>query len=90
VRGCHTKEEPRREQKPIARAERRGCSYADGGLLTPEASAAALLGHLAGPDGERTGVIWDRAQTVLAGDDGAPGPARRPAALRSGLGGRHR
>jgi NAD(P)-dependent dehydrogenase (short-subunit alcohol dehydrogenase family) len=65
-------------------------SYADGGLLTPEASAAALLGHLAGPDGEQTGAIWDRSQTVSAGETGTPGPARRPAAVRSGLGGRHR
>jgi NAD(P)-dependent dehydrogenase (short-subunit alcohol dehydrogenase family) len=58
-------------------------SSADGGLLTAEASAAALLGHLAGPDGERTGAIWDRSQTVKAGDSGAPdpGPVRLPLVL---------
>jgi NAD(P)-dependent dehydrogenase (short-subunit alcohol dehydrogenase family) len=65
-------------------------SYADGGLLTPDASAAALLGHLLGPDSERTGAIWDRAETVSAGENGAPGPARRRAAVRSDSDGRHR
>jgi NAD(P)-dependent dehydrogenase (short-subunit alcohol dehydrogenase family) len=39
-------------------------SHADGSLLTPEASAAMLLDHLLGPDGERTGAIWDLAETV--------------------------
>lgn len=65
-------------------------SYAEGSLLTPGASAAALLGHLLGPDGERTGAIWDRAETVSAGDDGAPGPARWAAAVGSGAGRRDR
>jgi hypothetical protein len=65
-------------------------SYADGGLLTPDASAAALLDHLLGPDSEQTGAIWDRAETVSAGDNGAPGPARRRAAVRSDSDGRHR
>ena len=46
-------------------------SYAEGSLLTADASSAALLGHLLGPDGERTGAIWDRADTVTAGEDGA-------------------
>jgi NAD(P)-dependent dehydrogenase (short-subunit alcohol dehydrogenase family) len=41
-------------------------SYASGSLLTPEASAAALLAHLRGPDAERTGAIWDLGQTVPA------------------------
>jgi|GEM_PF-92829 NAD(P)-dependent dehydrogenase (short-subunit alcohol dehydrogenase family) len=61
-------------------------SYAEGSLLTPGASAAALLGHLLGPDSARTGAIWDGAGTVSAGDDGAPGPARRAAAAGSGAG----
>jgi NAD(P)-dependent dehydrogenase (short-subunit alcohol dehydrogenase family) len=39
-------------------------SFADSSLLTPEASAAMLLEHLLGPDGERTGAIWDLAETV--------------------------
>jgi NAD(P)-dependent dehydrogenase (short-subunit alcohol dehydrogenase family) len=39
-------------------------SYADGGLLTPGESAAALMGHLLGPDGEQTGRIWSLADTV--------------------------
>jgi hypothetical protein len=39
-------------------------SYAEGSLLTPAASAAMLLDHLRGPDGERTGAIWDLAETV--------------------------
>ena len=63
-------------------------SYATGSLLTADASAAALLGHLLGPDSERTGAIWDLAETVSAGNDGAPGPARRRAAVRSGPVGR--
>ncbi|HEY2284328.1 MAG TPA: SDR family oxidoreductase [Streptosporangiaceae bacterium] len=46
-------------------------SHDSGRLLTPDASAAALLGHLLGPDGELTGAIWDLAETVLAGS----GPA---------------
>jgi NAD(P)-dependent dehydrogenase (short-subunit alcohol dehydrogenase family) len=36
--------------------ERFNRSYADGSLITPERSAAALLAHLAGDD---TGAIWD-------------------------------
>jgi NAD(P)-dependent dehydrogenase (short-subunit alcohol dehydrogenase family) len=39
-------------------------SYAEGSLLTPEASTAMLLDHLLGPDGERTGAIWDLAEIV--------------------------
>ena len=39
-------------------------SHADGSLLTPEASAAMLIDHLLGPDSERTGGIWDLAETV--------------------------
>jgi NAD(P)-dependent dehydrogenase (short-subunit alcohol dehydrogenase family) len=65
-------------------------SYADGSLLTPDASAAWLLGHLLGPDSERTGAIWDRGETVSAGDDGAPVPARRATAVGSGPSGRDR
>ena len=38
-------------------------SYADGGLLTPAQSAAALIGHLLGPDGDQTGAIWNLADT---------------------------
>jgi NAD(P)-dependent dehydrogenase (short-subunit alcohol dehydrogenase family) len=64
-------------------------SYADGGLLTPEASAAALLTHLLGPDGDQTGAIWDLAQTVSADGNlgGERGPAHPRAAARSGPGG---
>jgi NAD(P)-dependent dehydrogenase (short-subunit alcohol dehydrogenase family) len=65
-------------------------SYAEGSLLTPDASAAALLGHLLGADGERTGAIWNLSDTVSADENGAPGPASRRAAARSGPGGRHR
>ena len=36
--------------------ERFNKNFADGGLITPEHSAAALLAHLAGDD---TGAIWD-------------------------------
>jgi NAD(P)-dependent dehydrogenase (short-subunit alcohol dehydrogenase family) len=36
--------------------ERFNKNFADGALITPEHSAAALLSHLAGDD---TGVIWD-------------------------------
>ena len=36
--------------------ERFNKNYADGALITPEHSAAALLAHLAGDD---TGAIWD-------------------------------
>jgi len=36
--------------------ERFNRNYADGSLITPERSAAALLAHLAGTD---TGLIWD-------------------------------
>ena len=39
-------------------------SHADGGLLTPAESAAALMGHLLGPDGEQTGRIWNLADTA--------------------------
>jgi NAD(P)-dependent dehydrogenase (short-subunit alcohol dehydrogenase family) len=41
-------------------------SYADGGLLTPAESAAALMGHLLGPDSEQTGAIWNLADTIAA------------------------
>jgi NAD(P)-dependent dehydrogenase (short-subunit alcohol dehydrogenase family) len=62
-----------RSQDPVrigsALHERFQRSHADGSLLTPEASAAALLAHLLGPDGERTGVIWDLAETVSMGGD---------------------
>jgi NAD(P)-dependent dehydrogenase (short-subunit alcohol dehydrogenase family) len=65
-------------------------SYADGSLLTPDASAAALLGHLLGPDGEGTGAIWDLADTVPAADKSATGAASSRAPVRSGSDGRHR
>lgn len=67
-------------------------NYADGGLLTPEVSAAALLAHLLGPDSERTGTIWDLAETVsVNGDPGdVPGPGRKRAAVRSDSDGRSR
>jgi NAD(P)-dependent dehydrogenase (short-subunit alcohol dehydrogenase family) len=54
-------------------------SYASGGLLTPETSAAALLGHLLGPDGGQTGAIWDLEQTVAVDGSlgGEQGQARR-------------
>jgi len=48
-------------------------SYAAGSLLTPEASAAALLAHLLGPDADLTGAIWDLGQTVSA--DASPSAA---------------
>jgi NAD(P)-dependent dehydrogenase (short-subunit alcohol dehydrogenase family) len=48
-------------------------SYASGSLLTPEASAAALLAHLLGPDADLTGAIWDLGQTVSA--DASPSAA---------------
>jgi NAD(P)-dependent dehydrogenase (short-subunit alcohol dehydrogenase family) len=38
--------------------------YHSGGLITPQESANALLGHLLGPDGDRTGAIWDLGDTV--------------------------
>lgn len=38
--------------------------YASGGLITPKESANALLGHLLGADGARTGAIWDVGATV--------------------------
>jgi NAD(P)-dependent dehydrogenase (short-subunit alcohol dehydrogenase family) len=41
-------------------------SYADGTLITPAQSAAALIGHLLGPDGDHTGSIWSLADTVGA------------------------
>jgi NAD(P)-dependent dehydrogenase (short-subunit alcohol dehydrogenase family) len=40
--------------------------HAGGSLLTPDDSAAMLLDHLLGPDGERTGAIWNLAETVSA------------------------
>jgi NAD(P)-dependent dehydrogenase (short-subunit alcohol dehydrogenase family) len=43
--------------------ERFNKNYADGALITPEHSAAALLAHLAGDD---TGAIWD-VSTAPAG-----------------------
>jgi len=60
-------------------------SYAEGSLVAPDAAAAALLGHLLGPDGERTGAIWARTDTVSAGSDGAPVPreATAPGQRRS-------
>jgi NAD(P)-dependent dehydrogenase (short-subunit alcohol dehydrogenase family) len=65
-------------------------NYAGGGLLTPEASAAALLAHLLGPDGERTGSIWDLAETVSVSGNpgGVPGPGRKRAVVRSDSDGR--
>lgn len=39
-------------------------SYADGTLITPAQSAAALIGHLLGPDGDQTGSIWSLTDTV--------------------------
>jgi len=41
-------------------------SYADGGLLTPAESAEALLCHLLGPDGDKTGAIWNLTDTVAS------------------------
>jgi short-subunit dehydrogenase len=38
--------------------------HAAGELITPAESAAALLGHLLGPDGARTGAIWNLSETV--------------------------
>lgn len=59
-------------------------NYADGALLTPEASAAALLDHLLGPDGDQTGAIWNLANTVSAGVPGyRPSAAGPPAAMSS-------
>ncbi|MEQ4717998.1 SDR family oxidoreductase [Nonomuraea sp. B19D2] len=40
--------------------------YDSGALLTPQESASALLGHLLGEDGERTGAIWELGDTVTA------------------------
>ncbi|WP_022887391.1 SDR family NAD(P)-dependent oxidoreductase [Glaciibacter superstes] len=40
--------------------------YHSGALITPQESANALLGHLLGPDGGRTGAIWDFGDTVTA------------------------
>jgi NAD(P)-dependent dehydrogenase (short-subunit alcohol dehydrogenase family) len=64
-------------------------NYADGALLTPEASASALLGHLLGPDEDQTGAIWHLAETVSVhgSPGGEPGPAHRGAAVRSVPGG---
>jgi NAD(P)-dependent dehydrogenase (short-subunit alcohol dehydrogenase family) len=58
-------------------------TYADGRLITPEASAAALLAHLLGPDAERTGAIWDVAETVSAGVPGYRLSAAGPPAAKS-------
>lgn len=38
--------------------------YDSGGLITPQESANALLSHLLGEDGDRTGAIWDLGDTV--------------------------
>jgi NAD(P)-dependent dehydrogenase (short-subunit alcohol dehydrogenase family) len=38
--------------------------YNSGGLISPRDSANALLGHLLGPDGDRTGAIWELDGTV--------------------------
>lgn len=38
--------------------------YHAGELITPAESAAALLGHLLGADGARTGAIWSLSDTV--------------------------
>lgn len=38
--------------------------YGSGALISPEQSSAALLGHLLGADGARTGAIWDLADTL--------------------------
>lgn len=38
--------------------------YYSGALITPQESANALLGHLLGADGYRTGAIWDLGDTV--------------------------
>jgi NAD(P)-dependent dehydrogenase (short-subunit alcohol dehydrogenase family) len=40
--------------------------YDSGALITPQQSANALLGHLIGEDGNRTGAIWDLGDTVTA------------------------
>ncbi len=60
-------------------------SYAEGSLVTPDEAAAALLAHLLGPDGERTGAIWARADTVSAGSDGTlvPREVTAPSQRRS-------
>jgi NAD(P)-dependent dehydrogenase (short-subunit alcohol dehydrogenase family) len=42
--------------------ERFNKNFADGALITPEHSAAALLSHLAGDD---TGAIWDVSTTPV-------------------------
>jgi len=38
--------------------------YETGGLISPEESADALLEHLLGADGARTGAIWDLRETI--------------------------
>jgi NAD(P)-dependent dehydrogenase (short-subunit alcohol dehydrogenase family) len=38
--------------------------YDSGALITPDESANALLGHLLGADGGRTGAIWDLGDTI--------------------------
>lgn len=40
--------------------------YDSGGLITAQDSANALLGHLLGADGNRTGAIWDLGDIVTA------------------------
>jgi NAD(P)-dependent dehydrogenase (short-subunit alcohol dehydrogenase family) len=44
--------------------ERFQLSHAAGSLLTPDNSAAMLLDHLLGGDGDRTGAIWNLAETI--------------------------
>jgi NAD(P)-dependent dehydrogenase (short-subunit alcohol dehydrogenase family) len=39
-------------------------SYESGRLITPEQSAAALLGHLLGDDATRSGAVWDLERTL--------------------------
>ena len=41
-------------------------SFADGHLITPEQSAAALIGHLGGDD---TGAIWDVSRRPSSGHE---------------------
>lgn len=40
--------------------------YDSGGLITPQESANAMLGHLLGADGDQTGAIWNLGDTVTA------------------------
>jgi gluconate 5-dehydrogenase/3-oxoacyl-[acyl-carrier protein] reductase len=39
-------------------------THASGRLITPEQSAAALLGHVLGTDGTRSGAVWDVEKTL--------------------------